>query len=179
MCKSKWTFFPTYTVFTTTIQIRYTYPIGILISVHEKIIRQCLIITFFRKSQWTKSKEATELKGDLHGCPCESYTLLRLPLTASKQPRDGLWYKVSLEEVKELSTVCCSLCFRACGSIYWCHLHSMQKNIYFSWNHFREIFVKLISRKKHEKIIMIFGKINLVNSVTDFFHYFVWFLPIM
>ena len=91
MCKSKWTFFPTYTVFTTTIQIRYTYPIGILISVHEKIIRQCLIITFFRKSQWTKSKEATELKGDLHGCPCESYTLLRrLPLTASKQPRDGL-----------------------------------------------------------------------------------------
>ena len=115
MCKSKWTFFPTYTVFTTTIQIRYTYPIGILISVHEKIIRQCLIITFFRKSQWTKSKEATELKGDLHGCPCESYTLLRLPLTASKQPRDGLWYKVSLEEVKELSTVCCSLCFRACG----------------------------------------------------------------
>ena len=90
-----------------------------------------------------------------------------------------LWYKVSLEEVKELSTVCCSLCFRACGSIYWCHLHSMQKNIYFSWNHFREIFVKLISRKKHEKIIMIFGKINLVNSVTDFFHYFVWFLPIM
>ena len=102
MCKSKWTFFPTYTVFTTTIQIRYTYPIGILISVHEKIIRQCLIITFFRKSQWTKSKEATELKGDLHGCPCES-SVTRSVFLMYRRPK--LLFLSSALKVSELSPI--------------------------------------------------------------------------